>query len=160
MSRPVHYLGIENPLRGIGYSSRRHHKIDRGNDDLALRNEKSRTIAAIPDPHIASPGRFGNCIGGIENRNPISIECLQERPPSPGDELFRHNLRVSYRFYFRGLSRDRNRESNEKLTLAARRADLPARLIDDRRDPRARRLRAFHSYRSSSHSQSRFSNSP
>jgi hypothetical protein len=30
MSRPVHYLGIENPLGGVGYSPRRHHKIDRG----------------------------------------------------------------------------------------------------------------------------------
>jgi hypothetical protein len=160
MSRPVHYLGIENPLGGVGYSPRRHHKIDRGNDDLALRHEKSRTIAAIPDPDIASSGRFGNGIGGIENRNPISIECLQERPPSPGDELFRHNVRVSYRFYFRGLSRNRSRESNEKLTLATRRAALPARATDDRRDPCARRFRAFHSRRSSSHSQSRFSNSP
>jgi hypothetical protein len=96
MSRSALRFGTENLLRGVGYSSCRHHKIDCGNDDLALWDEDSGTIAAIPDSDIASSGRFRNGNGDVENRNAISIECLHDRPPERIDELSRHNLRVSY----------------------------------------------------------------
>lgn len=80
MSRSCPRFGAENLLRGFGYTSCGHHKINCGNNDLALRDEESRTIAAIPDPDIASPGRLRNGNGDVENRNAIGIECLHDRP--------------------------------------------------------------------------------
>jgi hypothetical protein len=100
MSRSALRFGAENLLRGFSYPSCRHHKIDSGNDDLALRDEYSRTIAAIPDPDIASSRRFRNRNGDVEHRNAKSIECLHDRPPEQIDPLSRHNLRMSYRNLF------------------------------------------------------------
>ena len=85
MSRSGPRFSTKNFLRGVGYSSCRHHKIDCRNDDFALRDEDSRPIAAIPDPDIASSGGFWNGNGDVENRNAKSIECLHDRPPKQID---------------------------------------------------------------------------
>jgi len=100
MSRSSFCFGTENLLRGVGYSSRRYHKIDGRNDDFALRNEDSRTIAAVPDPHIAASCGLWNGNGDVENWNTESIECLHDCPPKRIDTLSRHNLRMSYRNLF------------------------------------------------------------
>ena len=100
MSRSGLRLGTENFLRGFGYPSCRHHQIDSGNDDLALRDEDSRTITAIPDPDIAATCGFRNRNSDIEDRNAKSIECLHDRPPKQIDALSGHNLRMSYRNLF------------------------------------------------------------
>ena len=100
MSRPGFCFGTENLLRRVGYSPCGHHKIDCRNDDLALGNEDSRTIAAIPNSHITSTGGLWNGDSDIEDRNTESIECLHDRPPKQIDALSRHNLRMSYRNIF------------------------------------------------------------
>jgi len=100
MSRPGFCFGTENLLRRVGYSPCGHHKIDCRNDDLALRNEDSRTIAAVPDPHIAASCGLWNGNGDVENWNTESIECLHDCPPKRIDALSRHNLRMSYRNLF------------------------------------------------------------
>ena len=69
MSRSGLRFGAENLLRGFSDPPGRHHKINSGNDDLALRDEDSRTIAAIPDPDIAATGGFRNGNGDVEDRN-------------------------------------------------------------------------------------------
>jgi hypothetical protein len=100
MSRSGFCFGTENLLRGFSYPSCRYHKIDSGNDDLALRDEDSRTIAAIPDPDIAATGGFRNGNRDVEDRNTESIECLHDGPPKQIDAVSRHNLRMSYRNLF------------------------------------------------------------
>lgn len=100
MSRSGSCFSTENLLRGFGYSPCGHHKIDCRNDDLALRNEDSRSIAAIPDPDIAATGGLWNGNGDVENRNAENIECLHDRPPERIDTLSGHNLRMSYRNLF------------------------------------------------------------
>jgi hypothetical protein len=126
MSRSGLRFGTEDLLRGFSYPPRRHHKIDSGNDDLALRDEDSRTIAAIPDPDIAATGGFRNGNGDVEDRNAKSIECLHDRPPEQIDALSGHNLRMSYRNLFLPIvaqSQLRKQRNINDLNMARRSTD-------------------------------------
>jgi hypothetical protein len=76
MSGPGHHFRTEDLLRHVGRTPCRHRQTDRGNDDLALRDESARVIATIPDTDIATASRFRNVNGDIENVNAEMIEIV------------------------------------------------------------------------------------
>jgi hypothetical protein len=79
MSGPGRHFRIEDLLCRVGRPPCRNRRIDRGNDDLALRDENARVIAAIPDTDIAAAGRFRNGNDDTENLNSKIIEMFAAR---------------------------------------------------------------------------------